>query len=53
MPDEELRRLAAAGKLKDPAQIEKQVLRLLADARSAQFVDNFSSQWLSSKKSKA
>jgi hypothetical protein len=52
MPDEELMRLAAEGKLSDPAQIEKQVLRLLADARSAQFVDNFSSQWLSSKKVK-
>lgn len=52
MPDEELMRLAAEGKLSDPAQIETQVLRLLADARSAQFVDNFSSQWLSSKKVK-
>jgi hypothetical protein len=52
MPDQELIERAAAGKLDEPAEIENQVLRLLADQRSASFIENFSSQWLSSKKVK-
>lgn len=47
MPDEELMRLAEARKLDAPAQIERQVVRMLADPRSARFVENFTTQWLS------
>jgi hypothetical protein len=46
MPDGELLKLAAEGKLGDPAVIEKQAHRLLADERSAHFVENFTMQWL-------
>lgn len=53
MPDEELMRLAEARKLDDPAVIEKQVLRMLADKRSQQFVENFTTQWLSLDKMKS
>jgi hypothetical protein len=52
MPDGELLQLAAGGELDDPAVIEKQVRRLLADARSRDFVDNFTTQWLSLAKMK-
>ncbi len=47
MPDDELMRLASAGKLDDPAVIERQVRRLLSDDRSQAFVENFTMQWLS------
>jgi mono/diheme cytochrome c family protein len=53
MPDDELMALAAAGKLDDPAVIRTQVDRLLADERSRDFVDNFTTQWLSIAKMKA
>lgn len=52
MPDEVLMQLAASGKLKHPDEIQKQVLRMLADERSKGFIDNFTSQWLSAKKVK-
>lgn len=45
-PDAELRRLAAAGKLRDPAVLDAQVDRLLADPRSQGFVRPFVTQWL-------
>ncbi|MEM7560518.1 MAG: DUF1592 domain-containing protein, partial [Planctomycetota bacterium] len=47
MPDEELLQLAAQGKLDDPAEIQRQVLRLLADERAEDFVRTFTMQWLS------
>jgi len=53
MPDEELLVLAGKGNLKNPAILEKQVQRLLDDERSADFVENFSLQWLSLEKAKA
>lgn len=53
MPDDELMRLAAQRKLDDPTQIERQVLRMLHDARSARFVENFTTQWLSIEKTHA
>ncbi|NNC88668.1 MAG: DUF1592 domain-containing protein, partial [Akkermansiaceae bacterium] len=53
MPDEELMRLAGERQLDDPAEIEKQVLRMLADERSQQFVENFTAQWLSLDKMKS
>ena len=52
MPDAELLQLATTGKLAEPQVIEQQVLRLLADKRSADFVRNFTMQWLSLAKMK-
>ena len=46
IPDDELLNLAAAGKLKDPAVLEAQVRRMLADSRSKALVSNFAGQWL-------
>jgi hypothetical protein len=46
IPDDELLNVAAQGKLKDPAALEKQVRRMLADPRSKALVDNFAAQWL-------
>jgi hypothetical protein len=45
-PDAELRKLAAAGKLRDPSVLDAQVDRLLADPRSDGFVRPFVVQWL-------
>jgi len=47
VPDDELRDLAQQGKLKDPAVLDKQVRRMLADPKSDALVDNFTGQWLS------
>ena len=47
MPDDELMQLAASGKLLDKDVIQGQVLRMLSDSRSADFVKNFTMQWLS------
>ena len=38
--------VAARGKLKDPAVLEHQVRRMLADPRSESLVTNFAEQWL-------
>jgi mono/diheme cytochrome c family protein len=46
LPDEELLSVAAQGKLKDPAVLEKQVRRLLGDTKSKSLVTNFAFQWL-------
>jgi mono/diheme cytochrome c family protein len=46
IPDEELLAAAIDGKLREPAVLEKQVLRMLADERSRALVTNFASQWL-------
>ena len=46
IPDDELLNTAIAGKLRDPAMLERQVRRMLADARSRALVDNFAAQWL-------
>lgn len=46
IPDEELLKLAAAGKLKNPAVLQQQVKRMLADGRSKTLIDNFFGQWL-------
>jgi len=46
IPDAELIGLAANGKLQDPAVVEKQVRRMLADPRADALVENFASQWL-------
>lgn len=52
MPDEFLLTLAAQGRLDDTKVIAEQVRRLLADQRSADFVNNFTTQWLSIAKMK-
>ena len=46
IPDDELLQASADGRLGDPAELERQTRRLLADARSKALVDNFASQWL-------
>ena len=46
IPDDELLEAAADGRLQDPAELERQTRRLLADGRSRALVDNFASQWL-------
>ncbi len=46
IPDDELLDLAAAGKLSDPAVLEQQTRRMLADPRSHALVNNFAAQWL-------
>lgn len=45
-PDEELLNLAERNELCQPAILEKQVQRMLADDRSQSLVTNFASQWL-------
>jgi hypothetical protein len=45
-PDEELRRVAAAGELSDDTVLEAQVRRMLADPRSEALSTRFASQWL-------
>jgi hypothetical protein len=46
IPDDELLAAAAAGDLREPAALERQVRRMLADARAAALVENFAGQWL-------
>ena len=46
IPDDELLAAAAAGTLRDPAELEAQVRRMLADSRAAALVDGFVMQWL-------
>jgi len=38
--------VASQGKLKDPAVLDRQVRRMLADPKSRALVDNFAGQWL-------
>jgi mono/diheme cytochrome c family protein len=46
IPDEELLALAERGALSNPAELERQVRRLLADPRSKALTINFAGQWL-------
>ena len=46
IPDDELLNLASQGKLKDPAILDQQVKRMLADRKSNALVRNFAGQWL-------
>ena len=46
MPDDELLDVAARGDLGDPAVLEQQVRRMLADPRAGTLVTNFAAQWL-------
>jgi hypothetical protein len=46
IPDEALLATAAAGELSQPAVLEREVRRMLADPKSDSLVANFASQWL-------
>jgi mono/diheme cytochrome c family protein len=46
IPDEELIRVAASGRLDEPAVLEQQTRRMLADERSRALVNNLAGQWL-------
>jgi len=46
IPDDELLRLAEAGRLSDKAVLNAQVKRMLADPKSEALVKNFTGQWL-------
>ncbi len=45
-PDDELLNVAAQGKLKDPAVLQQQVKRMMADPKAEALVTNFASEWL-------
>ncbi len=46
IPDDELLNAAITGQLHEPAMLERQVRRMLADPRSRALVGNFAAQWL-------
>jgi hypothetical protein len=46
IPDDELLTAASQGRLKDPAVLDRQVRRMLADSRAEALVKNFAGQWL-------
>jgi hypothetical protein len=46
VPDDELLTVATQGKLKDPAILQQQVKRMLADPKAESLVTNFASEWL-------
>jgi hypothetical protein len=46
IPDETLLNVAAAGKLSDPAVLEAQTRRMLADPKSKALIDNFAAEWM-------
>ena len=46
VPDDELLQSAEKGTLSQPAVLERQVQRMLADPRSSTLVTNFAAQWL-------
>ena len=50
IPDDELLQLAVDGRLKQPAVLERQVTRMLADPRSITLASNFVHQWLDMKR---
>ena len=45
-PDEELLKLAAAGRLNEPVALERQVRRMLRHPKAKALADNFAGQWL-------
>jgi hypothetical protein len=46
IPDDTLLDLAIAGRLSDPAVLQRETRRMLADPKSKALIDNFASQWL-------
>src|SRR5205823_6315391 len=47
IPDDELLDLAIANTLHEPAVLERETRRMMADSRSQAFTTNFAGQWLS------
>jgi hypothetical protein len=45
-PDDALLKVAEQGRLKNPAVLDQQIRRMLADAKSQALIDNFAGQWL-------
>jgi hypothetical protein len=45
-PDDTLLNLAIAGKLSNPAILEEQTRRMLADPKSKALIDNFATEWM-------
>ena len=50
LPDEDLLAAADDGRLSDPAELERQVSRMLADRRARALAENFAGQWLELRK---
>ena len=46
VPDDELLKVAAAGRLSRPAELNNQVKRMLADPKAHALAENFAAQWL-------
>jgi Protein of unknown function (DUF1592)/Protein of unknown function (DUF1588)/Protein of unknown function (DUF1587)/Protein of unknown function (DUF1585)/Protein of unknown function (DUF1595) len=46
MPDDELLRVAEENRLHNPAVLDAQITRLIADPKSLAFAENFAGQWL-------
>ena len=46
IPDDQLLNVAASGRLREPAVLEQQARRMLADGRVSALVDSLSGQWL-------
>lgn len=46
IPDDELLDVASRGQLKNPAVLERQVMRMLSDPKADALVQNFAGQWL-------
>lgn len=46
IPDEQLLAAAEQKKLRDPAELKRQTIRMLADPRAKALVENFAEQWL-------
>jgi hypothetical protein len=46
VPDDQLLDLAVKGKLREPAMLERQVKRMLADPRALSLTNSFAAQWL-------
>ena len=46
MPDAQLRKVAATGQLRTPKRLHGEVERMLQDARSRRFIEDFPGQWL-------
>ena len=46
IPDDELLQVASQGPLEDPAVLEREVRRMLADPKAEALVTNFAGQWL-------
>ena len=50
IPDDELLDIATRGQLGNPAVLDQQIRRMLADSRSQALVENFAGQWLQLRK---